>query len=217
MDLEDAQTLLLLLQAPSKNLVDEIIVLAYNHRNSPEIHDSDLTPISDSLKTDTNQIHRLIGAIGRLIKKSIYGLMSVEQIADLFPSNFHKSLKGLISQIIARRMPEWRKDALGSTQFMPKLEDVNWRVDIKSASNALDHMAVPTLFVEMKVRDAPTSAGHLIDPESIPSKIVSFELGSGTLQTMLDSLGKIRDQLQAVSNAAVQSREEEDEEEMDDD
>jgi len=126
-----------------------------------------------------------------------------------------------------------------------------WYLDIKSASNHISQMAVPTVLVELKVQQPPSNTNQddasLVSPpasftflfhscspiqtrsqtpltppshrhdsslslsisihthptthfthQSIKVKTILFELDSVTLQTMLDGLGKIRDQLAAI-------------------
>ena len=69
----------------------------------------------------------------------------------------------------------------------------DWRVDVKTSSNLLSRMSVPTVLVGMKVQDVPTRVDLVPDV-----KDVQFELSKEALQTMLDGLNKIRDQLSAV-------------------
>jgi hypothetical protein len=57
-------------------------------------------------------------------------------------------------------------------------------------------MAVPSVLVDLKVQDQPTSTGQM------PSaRHVEFELSKEALQTMLDGLGRIRDQLGSVAGS----------------
>lgn len=38
-----------------------------------------------------------------------------------------------------------------SSISLPKLESFDWRIDIKSSSNQIHHMNVPTVMVDLKV------------------------------------------------------------------
>ena len=71
--------------------------------------------------------------------------------------------------------------------------DVDWRVDVKTAANSVSRMAAPTALVQMHVAQPSTQDGMVGAMET-----VQFEMNKETLQTMLDGLGKIRDQLSAV-------------------
>jgi COMM domain containing 9 len=86
---------------------------------------------------------------------------------------------------------QW-KEVLTTAQIsLPRLQSFDWRVDVKTASEQISRMAVPTVLVELQVQ------------EGTSGRKVQFELTQEALQAMLDGLGKIRDQLNAV-NAAKQ-------------
>jgi hypothetical protein len=105
--------------------------------------------------------------------------------------------------------------------------EVDWRLDVKRASSELARMELPSVLVDLQVRDQPTNA------LALPGvKHVTFELTKGkkwlcsrvastecmhvvgdcpcaisndpteTLDTMLDGLGRIREQLNKVSGAS---------------
>lgn len=40
---------------------------------------------------------------------------------------------------------------------LPRLVDLDWRVDIKTSSDSISRMAVPTCLLQMKVRPPPRS------------------------------------------------------------
>jgi hypothetical protein len=62
-------------------------------------------------------------------------------------------LKKGLAKIMAAHAAEWRESALATLVSPPKLVDFDWRVDTKTSSNHLSRMAVPTVFVEMRVRN----------------------------------------------------------------
>lgn len=111
-------------------------------------------------------------------------------------------------QILQAHLPAWRQAALGEQPSLPRLLDVDWRVDIKSASEQIDRMAVPTLLVSMRVEDAPAAtaaaasvggaAGAAEADAAASGRVVAFELSKETLQAMLDGLTKIRSQVRVV-------------------
>ncbi|KAG9335752.1 hypothetical protein JZ751_004181 [Albula glossodonta] len=77
---------------------------------------------------------------------------------------------------------------------LPQLVDMDWRVDMKTASDSVSRMAVPTCLMHMKVQD-PLASGC-----GDPVSTVTVELSRETLDTMLDGLGRIRDQLSVVAS-----------------
>ena len=77
---------------------------------------------------------------------------------------------------------------------IPKLAGVDWRIDVKTASDSLTRMAVPTCLVELEVQGVPARSGELAGV-----KHLAFEMNREALGAMLDGLGKIRDQLSQVA------------------
>ncbi|TSK13522.1 COMM domain-containing protein 9 [Bagarius yarrelli] len=93
------------------------------------------------------------------------------------------------SKILSPRS-SWNKVSL------PRLADLEWRVDMKLASDSVSRMAVPTCMLNMKIQDEGNISGG---GGSTNESSVTVELSKETLETMLDGLGRIRDQLSAVA------------------
>lgn len=49
-------------------------------------------------------------------------------------------------------MPAWREAAISGRISMPKFVDVDWRVDLQTASDSTAQLAVPTAIVALQVR-----------------------------------------------------------------
>jgi COMM domain containing 9 len=97
-------------------------------------------------------------------------------------------------QILVAQLPDWREASVLQRPSLPRYVDVDWRVDVKTASDRVSRIAVPCCLVDIKVQDQPTSTSQ------VPAtRQVEFELSKEALQTMLDGLGRIRDQLGAVA------------------
>jgi COMM domain containing 9 len=109
---------------------------------------------------------------------------------------------------------------ISSQISLPRLESINWRVDVKSASDLMNQMSVPTVLVQMQVCLLPptmlancpathqqqhrTDRWQIRDEDLEEDKQVSrvqFELSKEGLQTVLEGLGKIRDQLSSTAAA----------------
>nr|KAF6324305.1 COMM domain containing 9 [Myotis myotis] len=112
-----------------------------------------------------------------------------------FPANFHQNLKNLLTKIILENISTWRAEAQADLISLPRLVDLDWRVDIKTASDSISRMVVPTCLLQMKIKEDPRLCR---DSPSVSA--VTMELSKETLDTMLDGLGRIRDQLSAVAN-----------------
>ena len=164
---------------------------------------------------------QLFRATDQLIRSFVYsGASDADGVAALFPADFHANLRQLCTRILLAHAAAWHESAAAHQVSAARLVDfgafeaqllcishfpdvshflirppviTDWRVDIKTSSNLLSRMSVPTVLVGMKVQDVPTRVDLVPDV-----KDVQFELSKESLQTMLDGLNKIRDQLSAV-------------------
>ncbi len=144
----------------------------------------------------------MYSSVDQLIREFVY-LYSSQDVSNavISASTFFegdtvlsKGLKKGVCNILASHAAEWREASLAGLVGPPKLVDFDWRVDTKTSSNHLARMAVPTVFVEMKVQNAAEKKAVMPGVKS-----VQFELSKQALATMLDGLGKIRDQLSSIS------------------
>ncbi|KAL1257837.1 hypothetical protein QQF64_011081 [Cirrhinus molitorella] len=193
---EDQFTALqLLLKAPSKDAVRQICTESYPAGASKCQLVVEKT--ANALSVSHSEAIQLLTAFHMLSHHVVYqNLTSPEQIVSVFPESFHSNLKNLITKIILENSVTWRNEALSSQISLPKLVDLEWRVDMKTASDSLSRMAVPTCLLQMKLQDTPCIS-------SGPSEsTVTMELSKETLDTMIDGLGRIRDQLSAVKQIA---------------
>ncbi|XP_056120307.1 COMM domain-containing protein 9 [Rhinichthys klamathensis goyatoka] len=190
---EDQFTALqLLLKAPSKDVVRQICAESFPAGASKR--QSVIAKTANSLSVSSSEAMQLLTAFHTLSHDVVYqNLTSPEQILSIFPESFHSNLKNLITKIILENSVTWRNDALSNQISLPKLVDMEWRVDMKTASDSLSRMAVPTCLLQMKLQDTPCIS-------SGPSEsTITMELSRETLDTMIDGLGRIRDQLTAVA------------------
>ncbi|KAJ8249079.1 hypothetical protein GJAV_G00230960 [Gymnothorax javanicus] len=190
---EHFNSLQLLLKAPSKDAVRKLCEDSFPSGAAESQHLTEST--AGTLSVSASEAQQLLRALHRLSHHVLfYGLTSPEQITCLFPDTFHTSLKNLLTKILLEHSPTWRNNALSSQISLPQLVDMDWRVDMKTASDSVSRMAVPTCLVHMKVQDPLAQGGG--DPVSS----VTVELSRETLDTMLDGLGRIRDQLSMVAS-----------------
>uniref|UniRef100_A0A8C6R8Z4 COMM domain containing 9 n=1 Tax=Nannospalax galili TaxID=1026970 RepID=A0A8C6R8Z4_NANGA len=160
-----------LLKASSKDIVRQLCQESFS---SSALGSKKLLDITcSSLSVTQKEAEQLLQALHRLTRLVAFrDLSSAETILALFPENFHQNLKNLLTKII--------------------LEHI---VDIKTSSDSISRMAVPTCLLQMKIQEDPSLCG---DKPSVSA--VTMELSKETLDTMLDGLGRIRDQLSAVAN-----------------
>lgn len=177
-----------LLKAPSPKVVDKIFVEVYKSRNG-EIPTVLTNSLMSALSLDESQAKDLVKSIRTLTKICVYE--STSNIGSLFPANFHKDLKTLILQIIDAHLRQWREDSIREQCSLPRLQNVDWRIDVKRASETISNISLPTVLVQLKVHDTLAQA----------NSTVNLELDKQTLETMLDGLSKIKSQLSMLSNA----------------
>ncbi|XP_068169501.1 COMM domain-containing protein 9 [Antennarius striatus] len=184
---EHFDKLQLLLKAPSKDAVRDVCV--QSHRGpSRQLAES----TAATLSIPTGQAAQLIQALHVLSHHVLFfNLSSPEQILQLFPESFHSSLKNLITKILLENSSAWRAEALSNQISPPQLKELDWRVEMITSSDSVSRMSVPTCLVQLKVED-PSKGSETVST-------VTVELSRESLDTILDGLGRIRDQLSVVA------------------
>ncbi|XP_065259251.1 COMM domain-containing protein 9 isoform X1 [Emys orbicularis] len=191
---EQFAALQILLKASSKDVVRQLCQECFSSstRGSSKLIDS----TRSNLSVTSEEAAQLICSLHNLTRHIVYrGLSSAEEILSLFPENFHQSLKNLLTKIILENASVWRSEAQSSQISLPRLVDMDWRVDIKTSSDSISRMAVPTCLLQLKIQEDAALCG-----DNPVISAVTVELNKETLDTMLDGLGRIRDQLSAVAN-----------------
>eukprot|EP00457_Paulinella_chromatophora_P017853 gb/GEZN01019008.1/.p1 GENE.gb/GEZN01019008.1/~~gb/GEZN01019008.1/.p1 ORF type:complete len:193 (+),score=30.99 gb/GEZN01019008.1/:28-606(+) len=186
-----AEHLSVLAKADNKAQVDQIIhnTFQYRYDGIPQQKlDSWQQMLSISKEETANMYH----ALSHLVSKCLFDDLSADKIVALLPDSLGPLCK-LLAKLIASHIPQWKDDVMGSLVSPPKLLDFDWRVDVKSSSNFLSKMQVPTVLVEMQLQAQPSRLQELPADQA-----VQFELSKESLATMLDGLAKIRDQLAAI-------------------
>lgn len=179
---EHFANLQLLLKAPSKDVVRDVCVQSHQ---GPSRRLAEST--AATLGIPAAQAAQLVQSLHVLSRHVLFhNLSSPEQILSLFPDSFHSSLKNLITKILLESSPTWKTEALSNQVSLPRLKELDWRVDMIAGSDSVSRMSVPTCLVQFKTDDPSDSA-------------VTVELSRESLDTMLDGLGRIRDQLSVVA------------------
>ncbi|KAF2078436.1 hypothetical protein CYY_000303 [Polysphondylium violaceum] len=81
---------------------------------------------------------------------------------------------------------------------LPKIIDMDWRIDIKSSSNLVNTMNVPTVLFKLEVEDQNKKVTKDEDDDEKKTKTVIFELNKETINTMLDGLEFVKNQLDSI-------------------
>ncbi|XP_033266692.1 COMM domain-containing protein 9 isoform X1 [Orcinus orca] len=190
-----------LLKASSKDVVRQLCQESFSSSalGSKKLLDvtcSSLSVTQEEAEQGSPSVLQLLQALHRLTRLVVFrDLSSAEAILALFPENFHQNLKNLLTKIILEHVSTWRAEAQTNQISLPRLVDLDWRVDIKTSSDSISRMAVPTCLLQMKIQEDPSLCG-----EQPSVSAVTVELSKETLDTMLDGLGRIRDQLSAVAS-----------------
>ncbi|XP_075044457.1 COMM domain-containing protein 9 [Mixophyes fleayi] len=187
-------SLQLLLKASSKDVVQKLCKDSFPRSALGSVHLID--SVSSNLSVTSEEAAQVVHGLHALTRHVVYrGLMTADQILSIFPDNFHQNLKNLLTKIILENVSSWRGDAQNASISLPRLVDLDWRVDIKTSSDSVASMAVPTCLLQMKIQEDPDLCR--LNPAT---STLTMELGKETLDTMLEGLGRIRDQLSAVAN-----------------
>eukprot|EP00794_Sanderia_malayensis_P018022 gene18022-19826_t len=212
----DFQSIQFLLKAPSKEIVKTILQQCYNDLDSKPSSKAGNLPekIANDLSIASDEATQVISAIQMLLKEVLFeGFSDPSEVHSVFPDDFHKSLRELLSKLIAEKMPTWKSDTISKQVSLPRLVDFDWRIDVKTGSSG--RLSLPSCLLQLKlllclsacgtlkrarrlpVVDSDTAtSGHAVTREE--TKSLNVELTKETLDTMLDGLGKIRDQLNSV-------------------
>jgi len=175
-----------LLKAKSQTAINELFLDVFKNRRK-DISEEQISFANERFKElSPNDANQMIESVKYVIKEAIFNLLNTtERVEAFFPANFHAQLKTLIAKIVANHMPNWLTSSLFSQLSLPKLKSIDWRLDIKNASQSISQMSVPTILVQLVL--------HGQTPSN--EKVVIFELNKETLKVMLNGLSKIRDQL----------------------
>ena len=146
--------------------------------------------LAEQLSVDPSQVTEIFAAARYLVRECAYNGCDASTVLG---PGFNAQLAGLFDQIIGHFLVDWQQQATQTGISLPKLIDVDWRVDVKTSGNAVSRMAAPSALVQMQVA-APQVQDGLVGP----MQTVTFEMNKETLQSMLDGLGKIREQLQGI-------------------
>mmetsp|Transcript_47753 Transcript_47753/g.120209 ORF Transcript_47753/g.120209 Transcript_47753/m.120209 type:complete len:227 (+) Transcript_47753:3-683(+) len=194
--LAEAKPLMAFLKAASKKVIDNILTAVFAHRRGTmPVKYKEV--IASALQLTPAQLDPFLRSTAVFLRYAVYSSRSDADVAAVLPDSFHPQLKQLLSVVVGARLEQWRSTAISSQLSLPKLESMDWRVDVQSSSESLSRMAVPSVFVELRMCDSNVSRAS--EPKR---ETVTFEMTQDTLAAMLDGLGKIREQLNSVASTS---------------
>lgn len=190
----------LLLQAKDKKTVDSIFVHAFRFRDTDGVGGNADMLLKDlglaSSKGPSARGVQLLSAASGLVRDALYSANNKSQVEDLCSAGLDPKLRSLVSSIILSHLKEWRFVSLQQRSNLQgsRLVSVDWRVDLKTCSEEVSSMSVPSAIVKLMVQPEASRQGELAR-----LRTVQFELSKEALQTMLEGLRKIKAQLDKIS------------------
>jgi hypothetical protein len=195
--LSDRAALLALLNAPSKQAVDEFLCGCARDLDGPQIAapTSQITELATTFSTSVEDAKRLQRTGMALVSAAVYadgvtkddGMPLVLQ--TLLGDDFHADLGALLGRVVLKRVGEWRAASLvaGGVSTMPRLEEAKWQVYRKPAAPSPSMLLSLTL--SASAGDVDASGG---------GRKVNVEMSKEQLEAMLQSLSKVKEQLDNV-------------------
>eukprot|EP00041_Stephanoeca_diplocostata_P023941 m.597691 g.597691 ORF g.597691 m.597691 type:complete len:193 (-) comp22417_c0_seq4:3284-3862(-) len=189
-----AEALGRLIKAPSKEFVKELFQTAFTCGNNP-VPQTVVKKCAEVMELEDSDVAEVFVAISDIIKTTLFENVSTKEgIVKLLPAGLEERLQALVVSVVSKNLKQWRLQSASNELSLPALKEFDWRIDIKSASDKVARMSVPTALVQMKVEDVATRKDEMAQMRSI-----DFEVNRDTLTTMLDGMGKILGQLNSAA------------------
>ncbi|KAF0700465.1 Aste57867_8994 [Aphanomyces stellatus] len=119
------------------------------------------------------------------------------QLSETLKDHIHNAQlsKLLLDLLHSDRRQLWRTVATRSSAFpsLPQLLDLNWRVNVQVASNAVHKSHDPSAFVDITTQEMPSNV-HVFPA----LRHLVFQADRGTLDMVVDELHKIRNHIQLL-------------------
>jgi COMM domain containing 9 len=184
-----------LMGAKNKTILEEVFAYAFHYRGDLSYAPAD--KVADGLGIKQGEVRAVLEAARHVIAKSLYSAsaqVDYQAIYNCCDPSLDDKLKKLIAKTVGRNLLDWKADASRKMISWPRMVDMNWQVDVKVSSQQMSRMHVPTVVLDLKVKEQPRTAS---EPPAVKS--VNFELSKESLGTLIDGMHKIRDQLGALS------------------
>lgn len=187
MDTIDFSHLMILLKAGSKDIVYQICHKVMERLPKETAYQALTLKFNDLLNITSEESIQLYTALSLLMKKALsMQAPDVSQIFSIFPSDFQKNLRNLLTKIIVENFEEIKSCTMGNTVSLPQLVDFDWRVNVTASSNSFSQMNLPTCLLQLQMQESQ---------KSITETEVNIELTKETLDMMIDEISKIQTQV----------------------
>ena len=141
------EALLVLLQASSKKAADVFLGVAFLDltKRCPE---RKLEAARAILPVEATEFNSAFESAKALIAETLRRGADHAVIEELLGAEFHPQLRELLTKIILANASVWTEVLVQGQVSLPRLIDVNWRVDVVASSSTMSRQSRPT------VRDA---------------------------------------------------------------
>ncbi|KAI6656363.1 COMM domain-containing protein 9 [Oopsacas minuta] len=148
--------------------------------------------LAGELEIGTKDAKDVFLELAKIIKEILGGNPQDNQaLIGYFREETPENLKAGLSKTIGQNLATWREEATNHQVSLPRLKEFDWRIDVKSGSDALTRLQVPTCLLELKVSQPELSREK--------RKVHNLEMTKENLDTMLLGLNKIREQLSSLT------------------
>jgi|TARA_B110000091_G_C13667004_1_gene412105 hypothetical protein len=183
-------------QAKSKDAVGELFEHAMRHRHNLIMAPTE--PIEDNFNVKSSEAAQLIHDVHQLIRDTMSSGLEItgDGVKSLCDESIDPKIVKLVAKIIVKQAPRWKAIMSQQRIAWPRLLNMEWRVDMKTASQAVSRMSVPTVVLGLTVEEQPKDANKMPQAQT-----VNFELSREALQTMLTGMKQIATQLDQLSGS----------------
>ena len=150
----DTAPLLELLKAPSKQALDDFLCgCATDREQAGAPTSARVEELAKQFELTVPRARELQRAGVALVGEALYTNPTAEQLADLFPADFHPDLRALLLRVLGHRRDEWRAESLasGGVSALPRLQGTSWQAYRKPTANGTTTPAV-LISLQVKVR-----------------------------------------------------------------
>lgn len=181
-------------QAKSKDAVGELFEYIMRHRHNLIMAPTE--PIEDNFNVKSSEAAQLIHDVHQLIRDTMSSGLEItgDGVKSLCDESIDPKIVKLVAKIIVKQAPRWKAIMSQQRIAWPRLLNMEWRVDMKTASQAVSRMSVPTVVLGLTVEEQPKDANKMPQAQT-----VNFELSREALQTMLTGMKQIATQLDQLS------------------
>uniref|UniRef100_A0A2P2Q3Y3 COMM domain-containing protein n=1 Tax=Rhizophora mucronata TaxID=61149 RepID=A0A2P2Q3Y3_RHIMU len=180
----------LLVRANSKESVEYILQALWRTRETG-LDTADRSIICGMLQLhNDSDLDPLLVCLRVLIRRCVYENINKDDIQKLFPSEVLPEMQRLLTLLLQKFQKEWQDDVFKNQPDFPHLKAMTWNMAKQDSTEAADPVAVINLKLQNDARSQP---GEME---------VKFQLAKDTLQTMLNSMYHIRDQLSDTGGAS---------------